>query len=136
MSSSAHIFVYGTLKRGEERETCWPRRPLSIEWATTRGQLRDLGSYPALVEGSDAVLGELWQIAADDLAITLETLDEIEGYAQTDDDLYTRRVVECRTLANEPRAALTYFFRDPSRIATTPIVLPDQDGFCQWRRRG
>lgn len=41
------VFVYGTLQRGEVREHCWPHAPVSIEWGTIRGQLRDLGEYPA-----------------------------------------------------------------------------------------
>lgn len=135
MSDPLNIFVYGTLKRGEVRENNWSRRPILIEWATVSGQLRDLGPYPALVEGSDLVLGELWQFSQQDLLITLETLDEIEGFGQGGKDLYVRRIVACRNLAGEPRPASTYFYGQPDDIATTPVVMPDQDGFCHWTGR-
>ncbi|MBP87097.1 MAG: hypothetical protein CMJ64_10335 [Planctomycetaceae bacterium] len=135
MSDAYRIFVYGTLKRGEVRDTCWPHKPLSIEWGTVSGQLSDLGPYPALVEGEDIVLGELWQVEPDHLSATLATLDKIEGYEQAGDDLYVRRMVRCTTLAGELRQALTYFYADPAAIASKPIVLPDRDGFCQWHGR-
>ena len=135
MTEPKRIFVYGTLKRGEPRENNWPRRPLAVEWATLCGQLRDLGAYPALLEGSDIVLGELWEIAFEDLPVTLRTLDEIEGFRQDGEDLYVRRVVTCHNLAGEPRAGFTYYFAHPDDIATKPTVLPDQDGFCQWSSR-
>lgn len=131
------IFVYGTLQRSEVRERCWPRKPLQIEWVTLRGQLRDLGEYPALVAGEDLVLGELWHIAAADMEATLATLDEIECYGQDDVDLYVREVVACRTLSGEERLAYTYRYAQPDDIAMSPIILPDAEGLCHWTgRRG
>ena len=132
MAEPACIFVYGTLKRGEVRERCWPHKPVSVEWATLSGELRDLGAYPALVPGDDIVLGELWRIEPRDMAATLATLDEIEGFGQGEDDLYVRQVVRCLTLAAETRIAYTYFYANPAAIASRPVVLPDRDGYCQW----
>lgn len=129
------IFVYGTLQRGEVRERCWPCQPLRIEWGTLRGQLRDLGEYPALVAGEDLILGELWHIAETDMEETLATLDEIEWYGQDDDDLYVREVVSCHILSGEERQAYTYRFAKPHEIAMSPIVLPDGGGMCRWTRR-
>lgn len=77
-----HVFVYGTLKRGECREACWPRAALTIEPAWTRGSLIDLGPYPALLVGDDRVLGELWSFTADDIAAVFEALDRVEGTNQ------------------------------------------------------
>ncbi|MEZ6089069.1 MAG: gamma-glutamylcyclotransferase family protein [Pirellulaceae bacterium] len=77
---NAEIFVYGTLKRGECRQACWPRPPLRVDNAFVRGLLYDLGPYPALVPGDDWVMGEVWTIAAADRTSTLAVLDEIEGY--------------------------------------------------------
>jgi gamma-glutamylcyclotransferase (GGCT)/AIG2-like uncharacterized protein YtfP len=132
LADPCRIFVYGTLKRGEVREKCWPHKPVSVEWATLGGELRDLGPYPALVAGDDTVLGELWQIEPRDLLATLATLDEIEGFGQGGDDLYVRQVVHCLTLAAETREAYTYFYANPAAIASRPVVLPDRDGYCQW----
>lgn len=42
------LFVYGTLKRGQCRETMWPRPPVSVRPAFIRGRLYDLGPYPAI----------------------------------------------------------------------------------------
>lgn len=128
------IFVYGTLQRGEVREKCWPRGPLRIEWATIRGQLRDLGDYPALLAGDDVILGELWCLAESDMDATLAVLDEIEWYGQDNDDLYLREIVACRTLSGEVRQAYTYRYAKPADIARSPIVLPDAEGFCRWTR--
>jgi gamma-glutamylcyclotransferase (GGCT)/AIG2-like uncharacterized protein YtfP len=59
MDQLSGVFVYGTLQRGGVRERCWPRKPIYVEVARVRGALYDLGPYPALVEGSDFVAGEL-----------------------------------------------------------------------------
>jgi len=138
MTTDRHlpIFVYGTLKRGEERARCWPYAPTKIEWATIRGELRDLGPYPALVEGTELVLGELWHIAAEHFPRTLAVLDEIECFGNEGVDLYVRRAVEARTLANESREAYTYYIAHPSEIAAAATVTPDRDGFCCWSKRG
>ncbi|MEO8495546.1 MAG: gamma-glutamylcyclotransferase family protein [Planctomycetota bacterium] len=132
--SVAGIFVYGTLQRGEVRERCWPRQPLRIEWATIRGQLRDLGEYPALVAGEDVILGELWHIAGTDMAATLAVLDEIEGFRENEADLYIREIVACRTLDGLERQAYTYRYAKPGEIEMAPSVVPDADGICRWTR--
>ena len=130
------IFVYGTLQRGELRESCWPRRPLRIEWGTIRGALKDLGEYPALVDGQDLILGELWHFAATDVVATLATLDEIEWYGQDDNDLYVRETVTCHNASGEPRQAYTYRYAKPREIALAPVVVPAADGFCRWTGGG
>src|SRR5262245_58510105 len=104
-----HVFVYGTLKRGEVREKCWPRQPLSLEPATVRGCLYDLGPYPALVEGDDTVAGELWEFSQLDIPPTLAALDEVEGYRGLEDDEYRRVITLCQTSAG-PVTAWTYLY--------------------------
>ncbi len=128
------IFVYGTLKRGEVRAHCWPHRPVTIDWATIRAELRDLGEYPAIIAGNDLVLGELWHVAEQHLATTLMTLDEVEWHRGRDDDEYTRQIVVCRTLAGQQLPAYTYLYAKPETIAHTPRVLPGSNGLCQWTR--
>jgi len=81
-SKLEHVFVYGTLKRGECREACWPRAALNIEPAWTLGALIDLGPYPALLAGKERVLGELWSFDPQDIAIVFEQLDRVEGTNQ------------------------------------------------------
>jgi gamma-glutamylcyclotransferase (GGCT)/AIG2-like uncharacterized protein YtfP len=125
------VFVYGTLKRGQCRERCWPRRPLEIESAWTLGRLFDLGPYPALVEGADRTLGELWRLAAADLRETLSALDRIEGYRGQPGDLYQRVVADCTTEAGDVVRAFTYRYSRPLPACAVPI-LPDTNGFCVW----
>ncbi len=93
-----HFFVYGTLMRGQCRQSLWPRPPRSVTPALVRGQLYDLGEYPALriaADDNDWVEGELWKIAAADVAVTLARLDEIEETNQPGrPNLYDRLRVE------------------------------------------
>jgi gamma-glutamylcyclotransferase (GGCT)/AIG2-like uncharacterized protein YtfP len=128
------IFVYGTLKRGEERAGRWPHEPVSVCAATTAGTLYDLGEYPAMAQGDGVVLGELWKIAPADMAETLRVLDEIECYGNEDVDLYVRHVVECRTMAGESRRAYTYFYAQSDELNYAMPVAPDAAGCRHWHR--
>ena len=128
------IFVYGTLQRGAERESMWPCKPVSIEWATTRGRLHDLGPYPALTDGSDLIRGELWHIASKEMQVTLDVLDEIECYGKEDVDLYVRRVVSARADNGRLVDAYTYLFATPYDLANYPVVRSSEDGVCHWHR--
>jgi gamma-glutamylcyclotransferase (GGCT)/AIG2-like uncharacterized protein YtfP len=126
------VFVYGTLKRGQSRERCWPHPPTSVEPAWVEGTLFDLGPYPALREGTDRVLGEVWTIAEEHLAKTLRELDEIEGYARRKDDLYLRVKVEYQTLDGKAGTAYTYRYNtDLTAMGRAPIE-PESDGFAIW----
>jgi gamma-glutamylcyclotransferase (GGCT)/AIG2-like uncharacterized protein YtfP len=126
------IFVYGTLKQGEERAPRWPRPPQRIVSAVTCGQLYDLGPYPALVPGEDRVLGELWFIAPEDIAVTLKVLDEIECFGNEDVDLYVRRITECTTHKGSTERAYVYYFANPDELARANRVRPDASGLCCW----
>jgi gamma-glutamylcyclotransferase (GGCT)/AIG2-like uncharacterized protein YtfP len=128
------IFVYGTLKRGEERAVCWPRPATHIEPAVTSGCLYDLGPYPAMTEGTCQILGELWFIAPEDMQITLRVLDEIECFGNEDVDLYVRKIVSCRILNGETVRAYTYFIANLHEVSTLPAIEPGNDGFCRWNR--
>lgn len=85
-----HVFVYGTLKRGQCREQCWPAKPLSIRDAEVRGTLFDLGPFPALQGGDGRVSGEVWEFAQEDMTAVLATTDAIEGFNNSPSDLYQR----------------------------------------------
>jgi len=129
----AQVFVYGTLKRGQERERCWPRTPQRIEAAEIRGELYDLGPYPAVVHGADRVLGELWFLKPADVEATLRTLDEVECFGVEDVDLYVRETVECRTLADGLiQFAYVYFLADPEHARSHRRVPARDDGFVEW----
>ncbi len=132
MNEHLPIFVYGTLKRREEREKMWPHAPVDVRAATVRAALYDLGSYPAITQGDDLVVGELWFVRDDHLAATLDALDKIEGYNQGGEDLYVRRIVECESNESEVRA-YTYFYADETAILSARRVIPDTAGECVWK---
>ena len=115
------VFVYGTLKRGQCREAMWPRRPTKIREAIVVGSLFGRDDYPAMREGIDRVLGEIWQFEPVDMPAVLKALDRIEGTNQPGAaDLYHRVLVEVfDTSGNALGHAHSY------RYASDPIA----DGF-------
>ena len=126
------IFVYGTLKRGQCRERCWPRPPLRIEPATVRGALYDLGPYPALVEGNDCIAGELWHLSPSDMHASLLELDRVEGFRSRASDLYQRVTITCQT-ASVAVAAWTYRFARTEQLKPLQRILPNpESGQCRW----
>ena len=123
------FFAYGTLKRGECREKCWPCRPVAVLRGSTPGSLWEVADYPGLkLEGETRVLGELWLFDAKHEAKLLEVLDEVEGYPT----LYTREVVECETLDGQPITATTYVYNRPIQ-PTFEKVEADAQGMIDWR---
>jgi gamma-glutamylcyclotransferase (GGCT)/AIG2-like uncharacterized protein YtfP len=68
------LFIYGTLRSGQPHA---PRlggaEPLGS--ATVAGELRNLGDYPGLANGTETVHGELFRIPE----VALERIDELEG---------------------------------------------------------
>lgn len=94
MSRSAvlrHVFVYGTLRRGEQRDiNLLSPTPLFIGYGTIGGVLYDLGDYPGMLLGrGQRVQGEVYQIVPE-----LERLlDEIEEVWPQQTGEYAKREV-------------------------------------------
>ncbi|GAB5405475.1 MAG: hypothetical protein Aurels2KO_37060 [Aureliella sp.] len=110
----AYFFVYGTLKRGQCREKCWPYKPQQVMRAWTLGRLFDLGDYPALLDGSDQVWGEVWEYRADEAEAVLAVLDEIEVTNQPGTTNLYDRILCTATVADSTQlAAYTYRFAHP-----------------------
>ena len=133
MNESLPVFVYGTLKRGEERERLWPNKPRKVEIATTLGKLYDLGPYPGLVEGDDVVEGELWHLAPEDVDETLRALDAVEGFLPEGTNLFERRVVKCRNAAGQMLKAYAYFYAQPANLAGKTALRSGGDGCVRWK---
>ncbi len=100
-SASIHryVFVYGTLRRGQQRDINHLQpAPLFIGSSQIQGTLYDLGSYPGVrLGGSGWVQGEVYQITPE-----LERqLDEIEEVWPQQTGEYARQevVVQCAELA-------------------------------------
>lgn len=128
------VFVYGTLKRGQCRSGLWPAEPLSVQEAWTLGSLFGRADYPAMIAGTDRVLGELWHFAEADIPHVIETLDQIEGTNQPgQDDLYIRREVETWDLQDHSlRIASVYHYAvDPTEHGFVRIK-SDHRRFAQW----
>ncbi len=115
------VFVYGTLKRGQCRESLWPVQPITIREGSTRGKLYGRDDYPAMTPGEDRVAGELWLFAPEQIERVLETLDQIEGTNQPNQpDLYHRVATEVHAAAGTSLGmAWTYHY----------ATAPEADGF-------
>jgi len=99
-----HLFVYGTLMRGESRHRHLAGSEFVADARTQPGyRLFHVDDYPALVMDPDtSITGELWLVSDG----TLRVLDEIEG---VDEGLYARRTVRLQA-PFESIAAETYVY--------------------------
>jgi gamma-glutamylcyclotransferase (GGCT)/AIG2-like uncharacterized protein YtfP len=93
------IFVYGTLMNGEIRNsTLMEYSNGEGKPASTTGLMLNLGDYPGMIAGNEGVIqGEVYQI--DQVYLTLQTLDSIEGFYGYDSthSLFTRTIVRIHT---------------------------------------
>ncbi|QDV44587.1 AIG2-like family protein [Stieleria neptunia] len=121
------VFVYGTLKRGQCRETCWPVAPLQVIPGWVQGTLYGRDDYPALLAGKHHVAGERWMFELPLMPRVLSVLDDIEGTdGNSPDDLYHRHVVDVYGEKGERMGtAYTYFYhRDPlaDGFSEVPVI--------------
>ena len=128
-----HVFVYGTLRRGEQRDiNLLKPSPRWVGRASVEGVLHDLGEYPGLVLASDQrpgqknVRGEVYEISNE-----LEhLLDEIEGVAPRPNDEYAKREVLVHLTSgstsdeNGLGHAVTCLVYEvtPGRVAGRPVI--------------
>ena len=86
-----YVFVYGTLRRGEQRDiSLLLPTPLFIGCGKIPGVLYDLGAYPGLrMGGHQWVHGEVYQISAE----VERQLDEIEEVWPQQSGEYIRQQV-------------------------------------------
>lgn len=125
MSNIREVFVYGSLKQGYLRGGQWPRKPLRIQPAVIQAKLYDVGPYPAIGGGEDWILGELWSIHEDDMQITLEVLDQIEGYDALGEDNQYIRIPVTATLENgDAVTAYVYQFASTERLTSLRVIQP------------
>ncbi|MCA9215858.1 MAG: gamma-glutamylcyclotransferase [Planctomycetales bacterium] len=132
MNRPTSFFVYGTLKRGQIRETLWPCVPLQIRHATVRAVLHDLGPYPGITIGEDTVAGELWTFCEADIDRTIEVLDEIEWYQQDGNDLYVRQIVPCACEDAAAIDAFAYFYANTAELTSDNRIVANSMGISSW----
>ena len=119
------VFVYGTLRRDEERHPALLRHGAKGgELASTNGTLLDLGPYPGLIlDGPKApVAGELY--ATPHLSALFAELDAVETFRGfgVQGSLYRRAVVRVRRPGLASTLAWTYVYdgpRDRARVISS-----------------
>ncbi|OQA87769.1 MAG: Gamma-L-glutamyl-butirosin B gamma-glutamyl cyclotransferase [bacterium ADurb.Bin236] len=87
-----HVFVYGTLKRGQRNHDRFCGDALTIESAVTTGRLYQTPyGFPAMFDAPDGqVFGEVMTFP--DIEKTLERLDKLEGYRPGDSRSHYLRI--------------------------------------------
>lgn len=86
-----HVFVYGTLRRGEDNDInqLLPS-PRFLGVAEIAGTMYDLGAYPGVqLGGASIVLGEVYEISKE-LEMVLDQIEEV--YPQERDE-YSKRMI-------------------------------------------
>ena len=123
-----HVFVYGTLRRGEARDInrLWPA-PRWLGAARVPGVLYHLGEYPGVVLGAPGwVCGEVYAISAE-----LERqLDEIEEVWPQQTGEYCKREVMIQLEQTAAKVMCILYEIAPERIAGMPLIAGGD-----WARR-
>ena len=104
--AAAHLFAYGTLRRGAAMHALLAP---GVEWiapARVRGRLYDLGAFPGLAPGraGEWVQGELYRLVDADPAALLASLDRYEGRS------FRRVVREALPASGDPVRAWVYLY--------------------------
>lgn len=126
MPQEQHVFVYGTLRRGEINDINRLRpAPRLLGGARIRGALYDLGPYPGVILGGEGwVQGEVYAITP----MLEQQLDVIEEVAPVSSGEYTRRHLEVEAAGRTLRC-LVYEIH-PSRVQGRRLI-----GSGDWLRR-
>lgn len=107
------LFVYGTLRRGEERHPALARHVTTGgDTSSTAGTLLDLGPYPGLVvDGPGGVVAGEFHVTPDPDALLAE-LDPIETFRGfgVPGSLYRRAIVRVRRAGAGSTLAWTYVY--------------------------
>jgi gamma-glutamylcyclotransferase (GGCT)/AIG2-like uncharacterized protein YtfP len=138
MLQTVYFFVYGTLKRGQCREKCWPISPVNVQPAWTFGRLFDLGPYPALVvkpvPEAHRVAGEVWGFHAQDFGAIATALDRIEGTDQPNQPNEYDRVVLPVTIlpSNHQVLAQAYVYSRADLLDAIARPVPAELKLEEW----
>lgn len=132
-SRTEHVFVYGTLRRGQALHGQLERAGAEfVGEGWIRGRLYDLGEYPGAVPsdlGNEQVFGELYRLGRP--SEQLPILDEVEECDPDDPErsLFIRRRVDVRLGDGRITHALVYVLpREPESAQRIP-----GGDFAGWR---
>lgn len=132
------LFVYGTLRTavGHAMHQVLARAAHLVGFATVRGALYDLGSYPGLVMAGNhigRVTGEVYALEPDAAEAALARLDAYEGCAPSDPAPHEYRRLQVRVTFEDGSEgdAWTYVLNRPHDGLPN---IPDGD-YLAWRRR-
>ena len=126
------LFVYGTLRRGDCRNTLLEQAGCRLVWeeAWTPGALLDLGAFPGLLPGEGGrVRGEVY--AMPDPGALLGRLDLVEGFSGFGRSVnhFRRTALYVSGPGGERLLAWAYAYACPPPVA---VQIPSGD----WLRRG
>ena len=109
-----HLFVYGTLKTNGRKFQVCSESVTNVEKAYAVGIMKDLGAFPAMMEGVGTVHGEAISMEDSVEEGVLVVLDRIEGYRpeNPDSSFYTRKKITVTTESGEDLEAWAYFLED------------------------
>jgi len=116
------IFVYGTLLKGQKRESVLANSKYIGPAIMNQAEMFDLGAYPGITKGNGIVIGELYDITEK----TMQIIDRIEGYNENNlaDSLFIRKEVEaCKFIDGKFVNVFSYFYNDS--ISTNLIAHGD-----------
>ena len=127
---SSLLFVYGTLRRGQERHDLLEElRADYLGQGIVVGELFDLGAYPGAVKSgpksSTWIVGELYRLP--DVSRALKVLDDYEGVGSGEvaTVVYRREVAQIVRPDGERVSAWVYWLSEPPRGAR-----PIESGDC------
>lgn len=105
--ATRHVFVYGTLRKGEERDINRLRpAPQWVGRAQVAGALHHLGSYPGLELGDEGMVqGEVYAVSPE-LERVLDEIEEV--WPQQTGEYAKREVVVQLEATSEPTASPGY----------------------------
>jgi gamma-glutamylaminecyclotransferase len=109
-----HVFVYGSLRKGEfnHRLLAVPGARLIMAKSRTEPgyELRDLGAFPGMVRGgAGAVIGEVYEVDE----ATLAALDRLEGHPR----FYSRT-----RIALDDGTIVEAYLLSPGRVMGRPVI--------------
>lgn len=127
-----HVFVYGTLLRGECNHHWISPYTSNVRQGMVRGILVDLGPYPALVPGKGEVRGEIVTLREREQAyLRLDELEDYKGSGHPDNE-YEKIVMKAKTAEGQSLFCSVYVMTR-RKLATMGYrrILPSGD----WRWR-